>query len=230
MKRPGNAMLPGLGNLLGCTAATERNLLVPLGLDGIGQLVGHLRNDEAGSDRIGTHATRTQLEGDRLGQTDHTGFRGRVVGLAGIAVYAHDGGHVDDAAAALTHHDRRHGMDEVVGRLEIDVDHHIPLFLIHLEHQAVAGDAGIVHQHIDAAEILHDLVNHLMGLLEVGGIGSVGLAAHAQSKYFVLRILGIVVDGQIRKSDVGAVLCEAKGDRTADTARSSRHHSDFSFK
>lgn len=47
-----------LRHILGCTAATQRNLLVPALFYLFGQGVGHFGNDEAGSNGVGTDAAR----------------------------------------------------------------------------------------------------------------------------------------------------------------------------
>lgn len=42
---------------------------------------------------------------------------------------------------------------------EIGINHTVEILLLHLEDQAVAGNAGVVYQNIHAAEILE----HLLG-------------------------------------------------------------------
>lgn len=102
-----------LGHILGRTAAAERDLLVPAFLHLVGQLVGHLGHDEARGDGVGADAARAHLLGDRLGQADHAGLRGRIVTLARVAADTHHRRHVDDRTALLAGHNGRHGMDEV---------------------------------------------------------------------------------------------------------------------
>ena len=45
---------------------------------------------------IGADAAGTHFLGDALGKRDEAGFRCCIVGLAGVAVYADNGCHVDD--------------------------------------------------------------------------------------------------------------------------------------
>ena len=75
-------------------------------------------------------------------------------------------------------------MDVVVGRLEVHVDDGVPLGLVHTEHQAVARDAGVVHQHVDVAEIRENLLHGLVRLREIGGVGCI--RAHLDAERFQL--------------------------------------------
>ena len=60
-----------------------------------------------------------------------------------------------------------HRPAHVEQRVEVGVDHRAPLLRRHAVEHGVAGDAGIVDQHLDRAEIGLDL-------LEAGGAGVVG--------------------------------------------------------
>jgi hypothetical protein len=51
--------------------------------------------------------------------------------------------------------------------------------MVHALHGGVAGDAGIVDEHVDRAEIGLDLRNALLAGLEIGDIPFVGLDADA---------------------------------------------------
>ena len=52
-----------VGDVLGRTAATQGNLLVPPLLDLVGELGGHVGDDEAGGDGVGADAAGTHLLG-----------------------------------------------------------------------------------------------------------------------------------------------------------------------
>ena len=71
-----------LGDVVGRTSAPQWNLLGPLFLDLVRQRVGHVGDNEARGDRVGADSSRAELLGDRLGQTDQSGFRCRVVALS----------------------------------------------------------------------------------------------------------------------------------------------------
>ena len=104
-----------VSNVVRGAAAAKRNLLLPFFTYAVGQGFRHGCLDEARGDGVGADAFRPHLLGYGLGQGDHSGFRGGIVGLAGVAVDAHDGGHIDDAAAATTHHHGYTGVDKVEG-------------------------------------------------------------------------------------------------------------------
>jgi hypothetical protein len=112
------------------------------------------------------------------------------------------GAHVDDAATPLTHHDRGQRMDEVESGFEVHGDDGIPLAFRHFQHQAVLGDTGVVDEDVDVTEVFLDLLDDRVGLLEVGGVGSIGLDLAAESLQFGDRLLGILVDDQVREGDV----------------------------
>ena len=95
------------------------------------------------------------------------GLGGGIVGLAHLALLAVDRGDVDDAAELALAHAFDHRPGHVEQRVEVGVDHRAPLLRRHAVEHGVAGDAGIVDQHLDRAEIGLDL-------LEPGGAGLVG--------------------------------------------------------
>src|SRR3546814_10105183 len=57
---------------------------------------------------------------------------------------------------------------------EIDVDDFLPHLVGHLQHDAVAGDAGVVDQHIDRAEIVDDPGDAALTGLMVGHVPFIG--------------------------------------------------------
>ena len=64
--------------------------------------------------------------------------------------------------------------------LEVDLDDRVPLLLGHVHEHAVAQDAGVVDEHVEAAERLDGGVDEALGALPVGDVVAVGdgLAAH----------------------------------------------------
>ena len=61
-----------VGHILGRTATTQRDLLIPRIAYLLRKLIGHLGDDEAWGDAVSTNATRTHLLSDRLSQANHT--------------------------------------------------------------------------------------------------------------------------------------------------------------
>ena len=93
-------------------------------------------------------------------------------------------------------------MHEVERALEVDRDDAVPLLLRHPHHQTVAGDTGVVDQHVDMAEILDYLVHRSVSLLEVSGVGGITPALHSESLDLLYRILEIVVFLEVGECDV----------------------------
>ena len=87
----------------------------------------------------------------------------------------------------------------------------LKLCFAHAHHQAVFGDAGIIDQNVDAAEILHDLVDHFVRIFKVGGVRGVSFGFYAQGVQLLLRLLAVFVDRQIGERDVGSLFCKLNG-------------------
>ena len=176
-----------VGDVFHLSAAAQGNLLDPFLANFVGQGGGHGCFDEARGNGVGTDAAAAHLLGNALGQGDEAGLGGGVVALSGVAMNAYDTGHVDDAAAALAHHDGRDGVDEVEGALEIDGDDGVPLLLGHAHHETVLGDAGVVDKNVDVAEVFVDFLHDGFRFGEVGGIAGIGAAGDAYGFYFFTR-------------------------------------------
>ncbi len=114
-------------------------------------------------------------------------------------------------------------------KLKVHRQHGVPLGLRHAHHQAVLRDAGVVDQDIDTAEILHDLVDHLVRILEAGGVRSIAFGLHAQRGDLGLGGLAVFVDHQIGEGYVGSFRSEFQCDSLADAAGGTRHDGYFSF-
>src|SRR5699024_6667135 len=118
---------------------------------------------EAGGDRV--HGD--PLAGVRVGvgvhQPDHAGLGRAVVGLAAVAGDARDGRDVDDAAALAEHAQVHELLRELLRGQEIDVQHRVPTAGVHVGQQLVAGDAGVVDQHVEPAALRLDRLGDLVG-------------------------------------------------------------------
>ena len=100
------------------------------------------------------------------------GLGGGVVGLAGITLHAGDGRDADDATPTLLGHRTHEALGPVEGGGEIGGDHVVPVLVGHRHDELVAGDAGVVDEDLDGAELGVDL---LAGLGDRGGVGDVDL-------------------------------------------------------
>src|SRR5205807_7618953 len=68
-------------------------------------------------------------------------------------------GQVHDAAAALLHHRPHRRLAEVEGGGEIHLEHAAQIVRLVAHDEAVDADAGVVHQHVDAAQLGHHRVD-----------------------------------------------------------------------
>ena len=195
----------------------------------LGQSSRHVRDNEARGNRVSTDAARTQFLSDRLGERNHTCLGRGIVALSGVAVNTNHRRHVDDAAGALLHHDRRASVDEVESRLEVHVQDGVPLAFAHTHHQAVFRDAGIVYQDVDTAEILHDFSDDVVCFLEIRSIRGITLGFHAQRFQFSLGSQTVFVDFQIGKSDVSPFGRQFQSHSLANTTGSARYDGHFTF-
>ena len=149
--------------------------------------------------------------------------------MACIAGNSDYGRHVDDASASLTGHYRGNGVDEVECGLEVNVDDCIPLGLVHPEHQAVLGDAGVVDKDINPAEVCHDLAYDLVSLLEICCVGRISLDFVAESLKLLDSLLGRIVDHQVGECHISSFRSELESDRFSDSSRCARNKGGFSF-
>ncbi len=208
----------------------QGNLAFPILTHFFGKLRRHIGDDETRSDSVGTDAALAEFFGHRLGETDDARFRGRVVGLTGVAAHTHHRTEADDAASALAAHDRRHRLGEVEHRLEVYIDHRVPLFFGHAEQKPVFGDAGVVDQHVDASEILCYGSHHFRGVFGVGGVRGVAFGLYAHAFQFLHQRLHVLVVTQVGESDVGTFGGEAQRNGLSDAARRAGNQSDFVLK
>jgi hypothetical protein len=115
--------------------------------------------------RIHGDTLARDLAGQRHRETMQSGFRCRVIGLpelAGLAVHRRD---VDDAPETAF----AHAFDDSAAHVEHAVHVHthqvLPLCRRHLAQRGVAGDAGGIHEYVDAAV----LRNHAGDQIVAGG-------------------------------------------------------------
>ena len=128
--------------------------------------------DDSGQDRVHGDARGAELLGEALGEADDAELRRRIGRAVGVAMAARRRGHVDDGAAAVGL-EKRHGparTEELAG--EVDIDAAPPGRGIDLLDRARrAGDAGIVDQHVEAAERARGLVEQSVHLRFVRDVG-----------------------------------------------------------
>ena len=139
-----------------------------LGAEGVQHGCAH----RAGTDGVHADSLGGMVERHAAHQTDH-GVLGDVVGhLSLLADDARGRGDADDGSASRAGHGG-HGVARAqVRALEVDRHDPVPLLLGHLADGAGAGNPGVVHEHVQAAEPLHGGLRQALG---VRGGGDVGL-------------------------------------------------------
>src|SRR5699024_5859905 len=130
---------------------------------GEGDRRGHVGLDEAGRDRVHGDALAGVGVGVGVHQPDDAGLGGAVVGLAPVAGDARDGRDVDDAAAVAEHAQVHQLLGQLLRGQEVDAQHGVPAAGVHVGQKLVAGDTGVVDQHVEAAALLRDRLGDLVG-------------------------------------------------------------------
>ena len=206
-------LAPALGRGLGNDELVER-MTAAIGLD-LAQGRGLRGGDVAGSDAVALDVVLAILGGDVLGQHLQTALGSGVGGDSLTAQLAHHGADVDDLAAALLDHigNDRLGNDE--GGVQVNVDDLTELGSGHLDHRDALDDAGVVDQHVDVADFLGDLLDHLIDGVLVGDIADIAVGVDA----------GFLVGGQalvhqllldVVENDGGAAVRHGGGNGKAD--------------
>ena len=218
----------GIGDVINLAEVGQGNLGDDALLEVIGEFLGHIGGDEAGSDGIASDLTAGELARDGLGQPDEAGLRCRVVGLAGISDEADDRADVDDAWIGAFHERALEGFDEVEGALQVGVENGIPVLGFHAHDEPIPRDASVVHQDIDSAEICHDRFTNFLNRVVVCDIKSV--------EFRGVRIKGVdllgggTAAGGIAGNDgeLGTLTREGMSDGETDAATGSGDDDSFS--
>ena len=77
------------------------------------------------------------------------------MGGIGISFLSGDGSDVHDAPAALPHHHRQRRLAAVEDGAEIAFEHAGPLIRLHIGQKRIVMKTGVVHQHLEAADLLN---------------------------------------------------------------------------
>ncbi len=130
---------------------------------------------QAGGDGVDADAVRGDVEGGAAGEGHHAGLGRGVVGLAGLGAPAQDGGVVDHRSpVALGHHLAQRGPGAAERAGEGDVEDPEPLLVGHVQDGGGAAQAGVVDQHVDAAEVGGGGLDQRLDLRLVGDVTGLG--------------------------------------------------------
>src|SRR3954447_3725531 len=144
------------GDVLRIAEPAERREVEHLRLRVLGNRVGELRLDVPGSDDVRAHVAAAELLRERLREGDDPGLRRHVVRLAPVAAHADDRRDVHDRARAPLHHPARDRTARIEDRAEVRLDHGAPVVVAHPGKDAVARQAGVVHEDVEVAGLLHE--------------------------------------------------------------------------
>src|SRR5207342_1908446 len=147
------------GDVRGLAQAAQCDLADQAFTRGFGQRTGHVGVDESGRNHIDRYAPRTDFLRQGFGEPDDPRLRRRVIGLAGIAGDADDGGDVDDAPPARLHHGAHDRLAGAIDAGEVGVEDGVPVLVLHPHQQVVAGDAGIVDEDRNGSELGGDRID-----------------------------------------------------------------------
>jgi hypothetical protein len=135
----------------------------------------------------------------------------------------------DDLAVTLVLEDAGRGAVVVEVPLEVGVQDGVPLLLRHLPDDTVPGDPGIAHQDVQAAELVHDLVDHRLRLLEVGHVRLDGQRPAAHLLDLTLDLVGGVHPSAVGQRHVTAESAELQRHGGADPAAPPGDEGDLSL-
>src|SRR6266404_2272478 len=135
-------------------------------------VVGQGGDRAARADGVDVDVVTGELERGDAGHADDGALAAGVdgVGRAREAL-AGDRGDVDDDAAAAGNHLARHALQAEEHALAVDAHDAVPVGLGEIHDVRAPGDAGIVDQHIDAAERLDHAAHHLVDARQVADVG-----------------------------------------------------------
>ena len=206
-------LAPALSGGLGDDELVER-MTRAIGLD-LAQGRGLRGGDVAGSDAVALDVVLAVLGGNVLGQHLQTALGSGVGGNRLAAQLAHHGADVDDLAAALLDHIGNDRLGDNEGSVQVNVDDLTELGSGHLDHRDALDDAGVVDQHIDVADFLGNLLDHLIDGVLVGDVADIAVGVDA----------GFLVGGQalvhqllldVVENDGGAAVRHGGGNGKAD--------------
>jgi hypothetical protein len=132
---------------------------------------------------------------------------------------------VDDAAAVA--HACRRFAQRVEGAAQVDVERLVEQGVRGVGERHGLQHAGVVHEHVDLAELLFADLEHVAYLVGLGDVGFHGDRLRACGFQFGDQRVGFVRAGCVVDDYGETVAGETAGDSCADAARSAGDESDF---
>ena len=143
--------------------------------------------------------------------------------MPGIAHQAHNRAHVDNATAALAHKGLGKRARRIERALEIDIKHAVEGIVAHAHEQAIAGDAGVVDECPDRAEVAHDRFHARVDDIGVGHVALICACRGASRLAGFARLARCIDTAGIDDGDIVAILRQTDSACAADTARAARN-------
>ena len=217
-----------VGDVIDLTEVSERDFGHDACFEVIGEFVGHVGGDETGGDGITGDLASGQFACDGFGEADEASLGGGVVGLSGISNESDDGADIDDARVSAFHKRTLKGFDEVEGSFEIGVENGVPIFAFHAHEEAVARDAGVVDEDVNATEVFEDLLSCFLNCVVVSDVESVEAGAVGELGIDCLGRRAAAGFVSANDGDFGSFTSEGMGDGFADAATGSSDDNTFS--
>ena len=158
-----------------------------------------------------------ELDAGGAGQHAHPALRQAVRGVARhrpVLVHRRD---VDDPpAVALLDHLLGGELRAEEGALEVHVQHELVLVLGRVEDRRTRLDARVVDHHVEPAERLDRLVDHLLQVRDLADVGVDADRLVAERGDALLELLGRLLVRDVVDADVRTLFGEREHDRLAD--------------
>ncbi len=119
---------------------------------------------------------------------------------------------------AALHHALGGGARQAEIGFQVDLDHRVPVFVLHAQDQAVAGDAGIGDQNVETGT--GGVLGPRDQAVDRGGVGQVG-GGDDRARQFGGQV-GQHVFARARQHDLGALFMQGAGDFSAQPAGGAR--------
>src|SRR6516165_6132975 len=187
----------------------------------LAQVTVHKRGMHAGGrNAIAADVTCEVILGHRVSHGDHRAFAGGIRKAVGQTGRARDRRHVEDHPATVCFHVFHGGQHTVIEAFHIYFVYAVEISLAGRFELADMGDAGVVHQRVDAAA-LGQRLKRASYILLICDIAFVCRRLAARFQNFpdgVLRLL----PANVNHIYTGTAGCEAEGDGTTDAAGAAR--------
>src|SRR5947209_5695886 len=116
----------------------------------------------------------TVLNGERLGEREHTAFRSGVSVLRHRAAHqGHKRSYVNDGTLALPYHMWSRVLGAEERALEVDIQNAVPRRLAQVSNSAIVSghNACIIIEHVNASESIDTFPDQVLNVIFVGDIG-----------------------------------------------------------